>query len=37
VTRVSFVNEIAGICEQLGADRVGVVEGLSMDIRIGRG
>jgi UDPglucose 6-dehydrogenase len=36
-TRVSFVNEIAGICEQLGADVTDVVEGLSMDPRIGRG
>jgi len=36
-TRVSFVNEIAGICERLGADVTDVVEGLSMDPRIGRG
>lgn len=36
-TRVSFVNEIAAICEQLGADITEVVEGLSMDPRIGRG
>ena len=36
-TRVSFINEIAGICEQLGADITDVVEGLRMDPRIGSG
>ena len=36
-TRVSFINEIAGICEQLGADIIDVAEGLRMDPRIGSG
>jgi UDPglucose 6-dehydrogenase len=36
-TRVSFINEIAGICERLGADVTDVVAGLTMDPRIGSG
>lgn len=36
-TRVSFINEIAGICEQLGADITDVAAGLRMDPRIGSG
>jgi UDPglucose 6-dehydrogenase len=36
-TRVSFINEITGICEQLGADITDVAEGLRMAPRIGSG
>lgn len=35
-TRISFINEIAGICEQLGADVKEVAAGMGYDKRIGR-
>jgi UDPglucose 6-dehydrogenase len=35
-TRVSFINEIAGICEALGADVKEVAAGMGYDKRIGR-
>lgn len=35
-TRVSFINEIARLCEQIGTDIDTVVEGISHDPRIGR-
>lgn len=34
-TRISFINEIAGLCEKIGADVKEVVRGLSDDSRIG--
>ena len=34
-TRVSFINEIANVCEVTGADVVKVVEGIGLDSRIG--
>jgi UDPglucose 6-dehydrogenase len=34
-TRVSFINEIAALCEALGIDVDGVVEGMGYDPRIG--
>jgi UDPglucose 6-dehydrogenase len=34
-TKISFVNEIANVCEQLGADVVEVAEGMGLDSRIG--
>ena len=34
-TRVSFINEVAGICEQVGADIADVVQGIGYDKRIG--
>ncbi len=36
-TRISFINEIARICERLEADVKVVAEGMGMDKRIGRG
>lgn len=36
-TRISFINEIANICDELGADVREVADGMGMDKRIGRG
>jgi len=35
-TRISFINEIATICEELGADVTAVADGMGLDKRIGR-
>ena len=35
-TKISFINEIAAICEQLGADVAQVAAGMGQDRRIGR-
>jgi len=35
-TRISFINEIANICDELGADVREVAEGMGLDKRIGR-
>ncbi|HMJ81086.1 MAG TPA: UDP-glucose/GDP-mannose dehydrogenase family protein [Candidatus Dormibacteraeota bacterium] len=35
-TRISFINEIARLCEQIGVDVERVVEGISLDPRVGR-
>src|SRR5215211_2474645 len=36
MTRISFINEIANVCEATGADVVKVAEGIGHDRRIGR-
>src|SRR5205823_1273289 len=35
-TKISFINEIANICERVGADVLEVARGIGMDERIGR-
>ena len=35
VTRISFINEIANVCEATGADVTTVAEGIGLDRRIG--
>lgn len=35
-TKISFINELAGICESVGADVVEVAAGIGLDRRIGR-
>jgi UDPglucose 6-dehydrogenase len=35
VTRISFINEIANVCEATGADVVKVAEGIGLDRRVG--
>ncbi|HXG75493.1 MAG TPA: UDP-glucose/GDP-mannose dehydrogenase family protein [Gaiellaceae bacterium] len=35
VTRISFINEIANVCEAVGADVLTVAEGIGLDHRIG--
>ena len=35
VTRISFINEIANVCEATGADVLAVAEGIGLDRRIG--
>ena len=35
MTRVSFINEIANVCELVGADVQSVAEGLGLDHRLG--
>ena len=34
-TKISFINEIANVCEQLGADVIEVARGMGLDARIG--
>ncbi len=36
MTRISFINEIANVCEVTGADVVKVAEGIGLDRRIGK-
>jgi UDPglucose 6-dehydrogenase len=36
MTRISFINEIANVCEATGADVVKVAEGVGLDHRLGR-
>src|SRR5215211_7721935 len=36
MTRISFINEIANVCEATGADVVEVAEGIGLDHRLGR-
>lgn len=35
-TKISFINEVAGICDRVGADVTQVAEGMGLDSRIGR-
>src|SRR4029077_14251710 len=35
-TKISFINEVAGLCEALGADVHEVARGMGLDNRIGR-
>ena len=35
VTRISFINEIANVCEATGADVITVAEGIGLDHRVG--
>jgi len=35
-TKISFINEIANVCEEVGADVVTVADGMGYDSRIGR-
>src|SRR5436189_1191367 len=35
-TKISFINEMAAICERLGADITQVAQGMGLDHRIGR-
>ena len=35
MTRISFINEIANVCELVGADVVKVAEGVGLDHRLG--
>jgi UDPglucose 6-dehydrogenase len=35
-TKISFINEVASVCERLGADVRAVAEGMGRDARIGR-
>ncbi len=35
-TKISFINEIANVCEEVGADVTVVAEGMGLDRRIGR-
>jgi UDPglucose 6-dehydrogenase len=35
-TKISFINEIANVCEQTGADVAAVADGMGLDRRIGR-
>jgi UDPglucose 6-dehydrogenase len=35
-TKISFINEIANVCEETGADVVEVAQGMGLDSRIGR-
>jgi UDPglucose 6-dehydrogenase len=37
MTRISFINEIANVCEATGADVVKVAEGIGLDRRVGPG
>ncbi len=34
-TKISFINEIANLCDQVGADVVDVVKGMTLDPRVG--